>query len=140
MDKHPITVAFENVDPELLATSLAEDVVFHSPVLATVGNEVHGRDVVARILATAIMGFGAPKDVTEFTAPDGRYVIAFNGDIDGHALQGAILVTENSAGEVDSVSPHLRPYPIVTAFREHMKAYLCPDPIPDYIWELPATV
>lgn len=138
MSKHPITLALENVDVQGLSAALSPDVVFHSPVLATLGDEVRGRDVVVRILTTAIQGFGPPKDVTEFQAPDGRYIAAFNGEIGGHPLNVLITMTENADGKVTSVAPHMRPYPIVALFREHMRANLCPDPIPDTIWNLPA--
>jgi SnoaL-like domain len=137
VSKHPISVALENLDLDGLAAALSPDVVFHSPVLATVGDEIRGRDVVARIIATAIHGFGAPKNVTEFHSPDGRFITAFDAQMDGHPIDVAIVMTEDAEGKVLTVAPHMRPYPIVTLFREHMHANLCPDPIPEAIWALP---
>lgn len=138
MSKHPITLALENVDLAGLRGALDSDVVFHSPVLATVGDELRGRDVVVRIIGTAIQGFGPPKNVTEFRAPDGRFIAAFDGEIGGHPINVLITMTEDAEGQVTSVAPHMRPYPIVTMFREHMRANLCPDPVPEALWELPA--
>jgi hypothetical protein len=30
----------------------------------------------------------------------------------------------------------MRPWPVVKLFREYMERRLCPDPVPDALWEL----
>ena len=75
----------------------------------------------------------------EFQNPDGRYIVTFDGSIRGNLIQIAILVTENAAGKVESLRVFARPWPIVKLFREFMERNLRPDPVPDAIWNLPAT-
>jgi hypothetical protein len=71
--------------------------LFHSPILATTGNEVRGHTIVVKILQTAFACYGMPRNVEEFQNPDGRYIVTFDGSIDGNLIQIAILVTENAA-------------------------------------------
>jgi hypothetical protein len=56
--------------PAALA-ALDQDVVFHSPILATTGNEVRGHTIVVKILQTAFAYYGMPRNVEEFQNPDG---------------------------------------------------------------------
>ncbi len=112
---------------------------FISPILATTGNEVRGHAVVVKILQTAFACYGMPRNVEEFQNPDGRYIVTFDGSIDGNLIQIAILVTENAAGKVESIRLFARPWPVVKLFRQFMERNLRPDPIPDAIWDLPAT-
>ena len=79
------------------------------------------------------------RNVDEFQNPDGRYIVTIDGSIDGNLIQIAILVTENAAGKVGSIRVFARPWPVVKLFRECMERDLRPDPIPDAIWNLPAT-
>src|SRR3989442_4816704 len=103
MSKRPITVALANADLPAAAAALSQDVVFHSPVLATVADEVRGHALVVQILQTAIDCYGLPRNVDEFVNPDGRYIVTFDGTIDGNLLNVAVLFTENAAGKVDSL-------------------------------------
>jgi hypothetical protein len=80
-----------------------------------------------------------PRNVEEFQNPDGRYIVTFDGSIDGSLIQIAILVTENAAGKVESIRLFARPWPVVKPFRRFMERNLRPDPVPDAIWDLPAT-
>ena len=116
MSKHPITVALENLDLDALSGALDPDVVFNSSVLATTGDELKGRDLVVQILATAIKGFGPPQNVVEYQAPDGRYIAAFDGEMEGNRLNVQIRITEGPDGKVIDLAPHMRSYPIVTLF------------------------
>ena len=43
MKKGILTAALENADLPAAVAALRQDVVFHSPILATVGDEVQGR-------------------------------------------------------------------------------------------------
>ena len=140
MSKRPITVALANADLPAATAALSQDVVFHSPVLATVADEVRGHALVVQILQTAIDCYGLPRNVDEFVNPDGRYIVTFDGTIDGNLLNVAVLFTENAAGKVDSLRIFMRPWPIVKLFREYMQRHLSPDPIPEAIFALPATV
>jgi hypothetical protein len=114
------------------------DVVIHTPILATTGNEIRGHTIVAKILQTAFACYGMPRNVEEFQNPDGRYIVTFDGSIDGNLIQIAILVTENAAKKVESIRLFARPWPVVKLFRQFMERNLRPNPVPDAIWNLPA--
>jgi hypothetical protein len=139
MKKGILTVALENADLPAAVAALRADVVFHSPILATVGDEVRGHAVVAKILATAFACFGLPRNVEEYQNPDGRYIVTFEGAIDGNLIQIALLVTEDATKKVESLRVFARPWPVVKLFREYMERNLRPDPVPDAIWALPAS-
>jgi len=140
VSKRPISLALQNVDLNQLGDAVSANVVFNSPILATAADEVSGREVLQQIIGTAIRGFGPPQDVTEYHGADGRYVVTFHGQMQGQRLECAMTMTENAEGKVIDINTHLRPYPVVTWFREHMHTHLCPSPVPDAIWALPATV
>ena len=71
--------------------------------------------------------------------PSGRYIGTFDGHIDDNLIQIAILVTENAARKAESIRLFARPWPTVKLFREFMERNPRPDPVPDAIWNLPAT-
>jgi hypothetical protein len=54
--KRTLTAALEAVDLQAAVAAFRQDIVFHTPILATVGNEVRG----------------LPQNVEEFRNPDGR--------------------------------------------------------------------
>ena len=139
MKKRTLTAALEKADLPAAAAALRHDVVFHSPILATVGDEVRGHAVVGKALVTAIACIGQPRNVEEFQNPDGRYIVTFDGVIDGHLIQIAMLVTEDAANKVESLRAFARPWPVVKLFRDYMERNLRPDPVADAIWALPAT-
>ena len=139
MKKRTLTAALEKADLPAAAAALRHDVVFHSPILATVGDEVRGQAVVGKALVTAIAYIGPPRNVEEYQNPDGRYIVTFDGVIDGQLIQIAMLVTEDAANKVESLRAFARPWPVVKLFREYMERNLRPDPVPDAIWALPAT-
>jgi hypothetical protein len=139
MTKRVLTDALAAGDLPGAVAALDQNVVFHSPILATTGNEVRGHTVVVKILQTAFACVGMPRNVDEFQNYDGRYMVTFDGSIGGNLIQIAILVTENAAGKVESLRVFARPWPIVKLFREFMERNLRPDPVPDAIWNLPAT-
>ena len=137
--KGTLTTALEKADLPAAAAALRHDVVFHSPILATVEDEVRGYAVVVKALGTAMAYLGPPRNVEEFQNPDGRYIVTFDGVIEGNLIQIAMLVTEDAANKVESLRGFARPWPIVKLFREYMERNLRPDPVPDAIWALPAT-
>ena len=139
MPKRTLTAALESDDLLAAVAALDQDVVFHSPILATTGDEVRGHPTVAKILQTAFACYGMPRNVQEFQNPDGRYIVTFDGSIDGNLIQIAILVTEKAAKKVESIRLFARPWPVVKLFRQLMERNLRPDPVPDAIWNLPAT-
>ena len=134
-----LTAALEAGDVQAAVAAPRQDIVFHSPILATVGEEVRGLPTVVKILQTAFTCLGMPQNVEEFQNPDGRYIVAFDGAIEGNLIQIAMLVTEDAQGKVESIRGFTRPWPVVKLFREYMERNLRPDPVPDALWELPAS-
>src|SRR6266404_7304398 len=63
--KGTLTAALEQADLPAAAAALRHDVVFHSPILATVADEVRGHAVVVKALGTALayMGPGTWRNV-----------------------------------------------------------------------------
>jgi hypothetical protein len=110
--------------------ALDQDVVMHTPILATTGDEVRGHTIVVKILQTAFACYGMPRNVEEFQNPDGRYIVTFDGSIDGNLIQLAVLVAENAARKVESIRLFARPWPVVKLFRQCMERSLRPDPGP----------
>jgi hypothetical protein len=82
---------------------------------------------------------GMTSNVEEFQNPDGRYIVTFDGAIDGNLIQIALLITEDATKKVESLRLFARPWPVVKLFREYMERNLRPDPVPDAIWALPAS-
>ena len=71
---------------------------------------------------------GPPGNVEECQNPDARYIVTFDGGIDGNLIQIAMLVTADAANTVESLRAFARPWPIVKLFREYMERSLRPDP------------
>ena len=137
--KRTLTAALAAGDLQAAVAALRQDVVFHSPILATAGDEVRGLPTVVKVLQAAFSCFGKPQNVEEFQNPDGRYIVTFDGAIDGNLIQMAILVSEDAEGKAESIRSFARPWPVVKLFREYMERNLRPDPVPDALWELPAS-
>src|SRR5260221_11122606 len=89
--KGALTAALEKADLPAAATALRHDVVFHSPILATVADEVRGHTVVVKALETALAYMGPPRNVDEFRNPDGRYIVTFDGVIAANLIQISTL-------------------------------------------------
>ena len=137
--KRTLTAALAAGDLQAAVAALRQDVVFHSPILATAGDEVRGLPTVVKVLQAAFTCFGMPRNVEEFQNPDGRYIVTFDGAIDGNLIQMAILVSEDAEGKAESIRSFARPWPVVKLFREYMERNLRPDSVPDALWELPAS-
>ena len=137
--KRTFTTAMEAGDLQAAIAAFRQDIVFHTPILATVGDEVRELPTLVKVLQAAFTSLGKPQNVEEFQNPDGRYIVAFDGAIDGNLIQIAMLVTEDAQGKVESIRAFTRPWPVVKLFREYMERNLRPDPVPDALWELPAS-
>ena len=137
--KRILTAALAAGDLEAAVATFRQDIVFHSPILATVGDEVRGQPTLAKILQTAFTCLGVPQNVEEFQNGDGRYIVTFDGAFDSNLIQIAMLVTEDAQRKTESIRAFMRPWPVVKLFREYMERNLRPDPVPDALWELPSS-
>jgi hypothetical protein len=89
--KRTLRAALEAGDLQAAVATFRQDIGFHSPILATVGDEVRGLPIVVKALQTAFTCLGMSQNVEEFQNPDGRYIVTFDGAIDGNLIQTAML-------------------------------------------------
>lgn len=105
-------------DPRGLATWLAEDVVFHSPVVHT---PQRGRAVTALYLHAAFTVFfsGDFRYVREVCGPNDA-VLEFETVIDGIAVNGVDMIRWNDAGQVIDFKVMVRPLKAINAVHQKM--------------------
>jgi SnoaL-like domain len=106
-------------DPAALRAMLAEDAVFHSPVVHT---PQHGRDKVFAYLDAAghVLG-GEPSFTYVREIVDGDHLMMeFTATIDGIYLNGIDLVTFNDDGLVKDFKVMVRPLKAVNMLWEKM--------------------
>src|SRR5215469_14464086 len=84
--KRTLTAALEAGDLQAVVAAFRQDIVFHSPILATVGDEVRGLPTFAKVLETATTCLGLPQNVEEFQNQDGRYIVTFDGAVKGNLI------------------------------------------------------
>jgi hypothetical protein len=112
---------------------LAPDVALHSAILT---KPLLGQQNVQayRELIDAIQG---PRAYLARFTSDGRLVEFWNCDIDGHLQQGIDDCRLDDDGRVTHQTVWLRPWPVVTVFRDRAIAAGLPFLTADY-WRLPA--
>jgi hypothetical protein len=98
---------------------LAEDVVFHSPVVYA---DYHGRDQVAPILAAVSHVFEDFRYVAEYESADG-HVLHFAARVGDRELDG-VDILRVAGGQITEFTVMVRPYSAATALRELMAALL----------------
>lgn len=125
MHAHPIDSWHQIVasrDHTKLATWLAEDAVFHSPVVHT---PQQGRQLVGRYLAAAIHVFGNPsfRYVREIVGSSDA-ALEFEVEIDGIAVNGVDLIHWNESGQVTDFKVLIRPLKAVNLVHQRMAEML----------------
>ncbi len=97
---------------------LADDVVFHSPVVHT---PQEGRHITARYLAAAFQvfnrrGFRYVREIVQ-----GRQAaLEFRVEIDGIVVNGVDLIAWNEAGQIDDFKVMLRPLQAIKLIHQKM--------------------
>jgi ketosteroid isomerase-like protein len=101
---------------------LAEDAVFHSPVVHT---PQRGRALVARYLSAAFQVFFTPgfRYVREIAGPNDA-LLEFETEIDGLQVNGVDLIRWNEAGQIVDFKVMLRPLKAVHLIHQRMAAML----------------
>jgi hypothetical protein len=121
---HPTGVAFRDAlaqgDTAAASKLLADDVVFHSPV---VFKTYHGRDEVALVLSGVSQDFEDFRYTAEYPSDDGA-VLSFATRVGDRALEGVDIVRFGESGEIVEFTVMVRPYSAATALRERMAALL----------------
>jgi limonene-1,2-epoxide hydrolase len=122
----PFRAAIEARDLDAAVALLAEDVVFHSPIVFT---PYHGRDAVGLILRAVIEVFHDFRYVREIGAPDGAdHVLVFRARVGERELEGADFLHLDEHGAIDEFTVMVRPLNAALALAEAMKAKLAQRP------------
>lgn len=125
MTAHPIETWHRLVrtqDPSGLHALLAEDAVFHSPVVHL---PQRGRPLVSAYLTAAFQIFSHPtfRYVREIVGPSDA-ALEFEMEIDGVFVNGVDLIRWNEAGRIVDFKVMLRPMKAINLIRERMAALL----------------
>lgn len=125
MTDHPLAAWHELVrtrDPAGLDALLAEDAVFHSPVVHT---PQRGRKLTAWYLGAAFRVFFNPsfRYVREIAGPTDA-MLEFETEIDGIAINGVDIIKWNAAGQIVEFKVMLRPLKAINLIHQRMAAML----------------
>lgn len=109
-------------DPALLADLLAEDAVFHSPVVHT---PQAGKAVVMAYLVAAsqVLGNDAFHYVRELVDGD-EMMLEFATELDGIAINGVDIIRFNSDGKISDFKVMVRPLKAINKVWQMMGAQL----------------
>lgn len=109
-------------DPAVLEAMLAEDAVFHSPVVHT--PQAGKRIVSAYLLAAAkVLGNDSFRYVRELV--DGNeMMLEFVTELDGIMINGVDIIRFNKAGQIDDFKVMVRPLKAINKVWELMAAQL----------------
>lgn len=125
MHTHPLQVWHDLVKsrhPAGLTTLLADDVVFHSPVVHA---PQHGRRLVTGYLTAALHVLGGPsfRYVREIVGAD-QAVLEFETVIDAVRINGVDLIRWNDTGRIVDFKVMIRPLKAIQLVHQRMAALL----------------
>jgi limonene-1,2-epoxide hydrolase len=109
----------EATDMDGVIALLADDVVFHSPIVFAA---YHGPDAVGTILRAVATIFEGFRYTAEYGSSDG-HALTFSAMVGDRALDGVDLVRVEN-GRIAEFTVMVRPYSAATALRERMAALL----------------
>jgi len=109
-------------DPSGLDALLAEDAVFHSPVVHT---PQRGRKLTAMYLGAAFRIFCNPtfRYVREIVGPADA-MLEFETEIDGILVNGVDIIRWNEGGQITDFKVMLRPLKAINLIHQKMAAML----------------
>jgi hypothetical protein len=109
-------------DPSGLNVLLAEDALFHSPVVHT---PQRGRALAAAYLSAAFQVFFNPsfRYVREIVGPSDA-MLEFATEIDGIVVNGVDIIKWNAAGQIVEFKVMLRPLKAINLIHQRMAAML----------------
>src|SRR5262249_15062963 len=109
MVTHRFARAAESGDPAQIAALLADEVTFHTPVLA---QDLHGKDLTIRFLGEATRIIADLAYTGETT--DGKQSFLFwKGTVDQREISGVTVLAEDSAGLIADITVLLRSWGVV---------------------------
>ena len=117
MAKHPLRLAIEaRVTDDELVSLLADDVVIYLPMLT---EPLRGSKNVARILSAAARIVGPIEYEHELNDGNQTFLI-WKGTAGGFPLEAATILTDDPDGLITEIRVVMRPWPVVTFFRNAM--------------------
>jgi hypothetical protein len=115
MEPHPYRLAFEARDHHGMVELLADDVVFHSPVITGPGFE--GRDSVAALLEIVLREITDEEYIHEFGDDRTRILVA-NARVLGKPIKATTLLEHDAEGKIREIWVMARPLVGVVAIAE----------------------
>ena len=112
--------AVEAVDPEALVASLAEDVVFQSPI---VFRPYRGRADVGKLLRAVMKVLHDFRYVDELRS-EKEVALVFKAKVGDREVEGVDLIETNAGGLVTHLTVFVRPLSAAHALAEAMQAQL----------------
>jgi hypothetical protein len=119
-EPHPFRRAAESKDLELLAATLHEDVVLHSPVLF---RGFEGREIVTQVL-THVAATLEDLTYTDELTGEGTVVLRFKARVEDRELEGIDFLELTDEGSVAELTVFMRPMSALTRFNEQMAVRL----------------
>ncbi|GLP64839.1 membrane protein [Streptomyces sp. TUS-ST3] len=117
---HPFRKAVENGDLDAVASLLADDVVFTSPVAY---KPYPGKAITAAILRGVLRVFEDFTYICEIANPDGRdHAFVFTATVAGKQIQGCDFLHFDDDGKIDEFTVMVRPLSAAQALSEAMGA------------------
>lgn len=109
-------------DPKALKNMLAENAVFHSPVVHT---PQEGQEIVFQYLNSAFHVFkDADFQYLREVIDGDTAVLEFMATVDGIQINGVDMIHWNAEGLIDDFKVMVRPLKAVNMLHQHMKAML----------------
>ena len=109
-------------DPALLDDLLAEDCVFHSPIVHT---PQQGKALTRMYLEAAMHVLGGESfHYVREVSDDRQAVLEFMGENEGITINGVDMFTWNQDGKIDSFKVMVRPLKAINLLHAQMKAML----------------
>jgi hypothetical protein len=108
-------------NPERLDQVLADDCVFHSPVLHT---PQKGKDLTKYYLAGAMMVFNDSFHYVKEVVTREHAVLEFVCDIDGIIINGVDILTFNKDGMINEFKVMIRPLKAIELMHKKMRELL----------------
>jgi SnoaL-like domain len=112
--------AVESADSDAMVASLAEDVVFQSPI---VFKPYRGRETVGRLLRAVATVFRDFRYLDELRS-EGQTALVFAARVGDRDIEGIDLLQVNAAGLVAHLTVFVRPLSAAHALAEAMQAAL----------------
>src|SRR6478735_8975108 len=115
-EPHPFRRAAEAKDLELLAETLRDDVVLHSPILF---RGFEGREIVTQVLTHVAATL---EDLTYIDELVGERTVAlrFKANVGDRELEGIDFLELDDEGRVAELTVFMRPMSALTRFNEQM--------------------